>query len=313
MPGELSSGVVLPLPRGNCPFVSLILWDSCVSQGTPSQNFRLSPGRQGTPNASMAFWLRTLTLHGAWAIVALPAQLRSDTVVLRNGERHTGVRAVVQDNYVNIVTKRGQIRVVPKREVASLVPEPVDWEQDEAQLRARIAKLIQEREQAARARQVEPLSALWRSAILPGWGQLRKGSEFKGFALAGAAALSTVLLYNTTGGHEAAVADRDVARDRTLASGLLTANLGLATVFYAQGLSAQADVERSAATAARVSIFLLAVYAYNLFDAYFADPPLEGGQTKDAARLDGSRLHISADFQGQRSERSVRLAFTQRF
>jgi hypothetical protein len=96
---------------------------------------------------------------------------------------------------------------------------------------------------------VTPLGALWRSAVLPGWGQLYYGSIPKAVLFAGASiAVGSVVVWNnaryadwryqqydsTDGRKTAALREREFYRD-------------------------QRDV---------AALWLLAIYAFNLMDAY---------------------------------------------
>jgi len=98
---------------------------------------------------------------------------------------------------------------------------------------------------------VTPLGALWRSAVLPGWGQLYYGSIPKAVLFAGASiAVGSVVAWNNA---RYADADRRYQQyDST--DGRKTAALR-EREFYRD----QRDV---------AALLLLAIYAFNLMDAY---------------------------------------------
>ncbi len=121
--------------------------------------------------------------------------------------------------------------------------------------------------------------ALWRSAILPGWGQYYLGAEDRGYALGGAAAGAFLLWFFFDMRYNAAVAEHEENTTLALAG---ANNTALAAAGFAGAQSAQADADKNGVWASRFSLILLGVYLYNLYDVWFNYTALTGEVASDA-------------------------------
>ncbi|MCS6999883.1 MAG: DUF5683 domain-containing protein [Bacteroidota bacterium] len=98
---------------------------------------------------------------------------------------------------------------------------------------------------------ITPLGALWRSAILPGWGQLYYGSLPKAVLFFGAsAAVGGIVVWNNT---------RFLDADRRYAQYDSTDGRKLLALREREFYRDQRDI---------AAMWLLAIYAFNVMDAY---------------------------------------------
>lgn len=118
---------------------------------------------------------------------------------------------------------------------------------------------------------------LWRSAILPGWGQLSsgrasndKGTTIKGGVMIGVGILLFYNLYSSDVAYKSSKNSYDSATTINLGmslTGQYTSALGFATFAYANGERSKMDSNASKAQGA--SLLFVAYYLYNLVDAYY--------------------------------------------
>ncbi len=132
--------------------------------------------------------------------------------------------------------------------------------------------------------------ALWRSAVLPGWGQYRRGERYRAGALLGGTVLSLALLMGARRDYNAARTDYDSSANLALIlpSDRESIPLTLGSVLYSQGFQVQ---QNDAASRGTLYFGLLgAVYVYNLIDAaFFGGPTANPGKAalSDAGQVPG--------------------------
>ena len=118
---------------------------------------------------------------------------------------------------------------------------------------------------------------LWRSALLPGYGQFASGIALnenpkivKGGVMIGLGVLLFANLYSSDVAYKNAKSAHDTANSIHLLaslSGQYTNTLGFATFFYAN--NERANMDSSASRAQGASLLFVAYYLYNLVDAYY--------------------------------------------
>ncbi len=120
----------------------------------------------------------------------------ADNVVLKNGTLHSEVRTFLGSNSVYIVFKDGSVQVVAKSEVQSLMRAEVKWKEEEKTPVKPIAENPVTPSVGPPSAQDMGLrsqwSLVWRSALLPGWGQIHAGRTATGIAGIGAFALAGI-------------------------------------------------------------------------------------------------------------------------
>ncbi len=122
--------------------------------------------------------------------------------------------------------------------------------------------------------------ALWRSAVLPGWGQYHRGETYKAAGILGGTVLSLLLIRNAQGSYNSAQTDYDNTANLALLFPSERESIGL-TLFNISQTQAIADRQNEAASRGTLFVGLLgAVYVYNLIDAaFFGGSPANPGKT----------------------------------
>ncbi len=149
---------------------------------------------------------------------------------------------------------------------------------------------------------------LWRSAILPGWGQLHSGLNMenrkdrnKGYFFMGGALLLGAGLYGADAAHKSAKSDfqskNTIDTLVVFSTGIQFSPLGLAT--YSMANSASNRVDQAGNTATIASALFIGFYAVNLLDVF-----LFGGNDATAqnsleeyflSKKDGFKFNVSAN------------------
>jgi len=129
-------------------------------------------------------------------------QLAADTVILRSGEVVTGT-IVGQNREIVRIRTEDRVRVISKAEIRRLTfskdeattrpeprpepqPQPEDKpEQSEEPVAQEAVEAIEEALEPEAGETVDVWGALWRSALLPGWGQFAQGRATAGWIYAG--------------------------------------------------------------------------------------------------------------------------------
>lgn len=265
------------------------------------------------------------------------AEVLSDSVLLKNGEVHSG-QIIGQDrSTVRLRTANGQSLAIPKTKIKRVTygrAADEKLKQDQARLAAarREQELLDKRRrlEAERTKQEEQrleeeqqkqaqqllreketrekiesaenqqktggfsvdLSALWRSALLPGWGQYyrNKGTKAVGFWAGGLTLLGGSVMLGAR--HDALISSYEdaVTRDSLLigafASVPPSAGAGLFyLISYSDTASTRSQMQTVAGQHRLVSTLGLLFYAYNLIDACCIGggaPELTGSQAQNS-------------------------------
>lgn len=148
--------------------------------------------------------MRFALLFSGFGLLICFAPLNADRVVLKNGTRFEDVRTVPQGSTATfVVFSDGRLQRVDNAQIASIDIVAVSWNSgmSQAQIDSLIRKATDEavektkkeegekqREQQEAQRQVskEQLrGSLWRSFILPGWAQIHRGDNKRGYVFLG--------------------------------------------------------------------------------------------------------------------------------
>jgi len=162
-------------------------------------------------------------------------------------------------------------------------------------------------------REVRRTSVLWRSAVVPGWGQLRKGQQTRALLFAGAGAVALGATVATISRHQGMVSDYDDFVEDTDFSpeGLAQLPPDKVEERFNDLQSLNDDVE-SAATARTVAFVALAgVWAWNLYDAYrgfptYVDRPVYAGES---LRVEAPKIGVAPTDDGMAAQFSLRIRF----
>lgn len=116
-----------------------------------------------------------------------------------------------------------------------------------------------------------PDGLVWRSAILPGWGQMHSGHRTRGAGFLGGHLVVGWLFLASYGDYKRAVKDLDQATDIGLI-GLASGNLGMAAAsnLYGQVKAEESikTIEKSRRNVRITSLGIAVLYAANLYDAW---------------------------------------------
>ena len=149
-----------------------------------------------------------------------------------------------------------------------------------------------------------PWPYVWRSAVLPGWGQIERGDTWRGRIYFGATLLSGLYFYQTHRNYVSAADAYDANADFSIAA-IASRNLGAQAFAILE--EDRLFSERTSAGEARfrASILFLSLYFVNLLDAYsFSLGTPSPGQAGDAEDETGWQLRT-------RPESVDRLGFQQ--
>ena len=165
---------------------------------------------------------------------------------------------------------------------------------------------------------------LWRSAIIPGWGQLYSGiavdnrrERIKGLSFMGAGFLFGAGLLVANANYQSAKSDA-ASKDKLdtlvfIASGNTFNPLGLIT--YSLANSASGKMDSAANTASLASVLFIGVYAINLLDViiFGGHDALAGGNSlfnsNPYARTDGFKLNTYSNYQNGNWNREVNIKY----
>ncbi|MCB1325030.1 MAG: hypothetical protein H7A21_10135 [Spirochaetales bacterium] len=137
-----------------------------------------------------------------------------------------------------------------------------------------------------------PWPYVWRSAVLPGWGQIERGDTWRGRIYFGATLLSGLYFYQTHRSYVSAADAYDANADFSIAA-IASRNLGAQAFAILE--EDRLFNERSSAGEARfrASILFLSLYFVNLLDAYsFSLGTPSPAPTNDADAQTGWHLRI---------------------
>ena len=109
--------------------------------------------------------------------------------------------------------------------------------------------------------------ALWRSGLVPGWGQYHRGRTWQGGALLGGALLSSGAWASAKNAHAAARSDINAVANQGLLLPRDSAYLPLVLMNLQQTQAARSRLSKATGRANLAALFLTGLYLYNLFDA----------------------------------------------
>jgi TolB-like protein len=165
---------------------------------------------------------------------------------------------------------------------------------------------------------------LWRSAIIPGWGQLYSGiavdnrrERIKGLSFMGAGFLFGAGLLVANANYQSAKSDA-ASKERLdtlvfIGSGNTFNPLGLIT--YSLANSASGKMDSAANTASLASVLFIGVYAINLLDViiFGGHDAVAGGNslfnTNPYAKTDGFKLNTYSNYQNGNWNREVNIKY----
>lgn len=169
-------------------------------------------------------------------------------------------------------------------------------------LKAEIAARNEKQKQAEEAARERSLRAgwpsVWRSFVLPGWGQYYRGDKPRGIGYMAAAGLSAYYVYALNQQYRAARADYQDAQTLALASMPSASSTSIYSSFLYANIRRN-DMHRSALRANFAAALLIAAYAFSGSDALFY-------------RSESSRT-LAEDLNSQERAPQVSVAATLRF
>ncbi len=217
----------------------------------------------------------------AWPFESLLA----DTIFLKNGQEVEGEIIGISRNFFRIRTANG-VQRINKKDLASVSINPrrlaalkaaeerrIERERREAEKRELDKKRRAEEERERLAKRepvvVGPLNRLWRSALLPGWGQLYWGSDLAGWLFMGSfgALLTANLIYLQEYNTQTDSLDAANARVAQLNNEGADPDVIDAAANEANDIAASADSAGSIVN--NTAIALIGVYVIQLWHAYF--------------------------------------------
>lgn len=148
---------------------------------------------------------------------------------------------------------------------------------------------LQQAEQRNEIKRQQRLATLWRSALLPGWGQVYRNQTNRGYWVGGAFTGSLLLLYFFNARYASAVEEQRTATNLTWAGFQYPA---VATAGFLAAREAHQQAESNARLARGFSITMVLIYVANLADAWSLAP---GGQMSSVRQPDTrGGLHFAA-------------------
>lgn len=132
-----------------------------------------------------------------WArllVFVIPAAISADTVTLKDGTVLQNVRTFLGGSSLFVVFKDGSVRAVLKSEVRTYMREEVLWKTEAPPPAPAAAK--ETALPAGDSGMRSQWSLVWRSALLPGWGQLHAGRKSAGIAAIAATGLTALYALN---------------------------------------------------------------------------------------------------------------------
>lgn len=114
-----------------------------------------------------------------------------------------------------------------------------------------------------------PFGSLWRSAVIPGWGQTYSGNSRKGWFFLGTTLFLGGAVLSARSAHTAAINDRDSPAAFGFLLSADPAYLPASLLLVARDNANQSKVEQAADRYRTASLLLAGFYLYNVFDAWF--------------------------------------------
>lgn len=132
------------------------------------------------------------------------------------------------------------------------------------------------------------IAPVWRSALLPGWGQGYNGSELKSQMYFISALTSTAMLYSSFRSFKTAEKDFQTASTNTL---FLPNDVTLTALGYMNSRSLFGDYKNKAQNFSTLSFFVLGIYALNVVDSFYfsnRSRKIPFGESKKGLSIQGS-------------------------
>jgi len=158
------------------------------------------------------------------------------------------------------------------RKIQELEKQAARHSQDSVQMKTlaeEIKKLAQEKK-ALEATLHAQGKYIWRSALLPGWGQWKKGQKAKGSVLFVASAIALGNWYGNLNKFNKSQADVTAKENMFLFLPALGNTTTLDPLFYLQIKNARNETRSAANATEQASLALAVIYFANLADAWFA-------------------------------------------
>ena len=161
-------------------------------------------------------------------------------------------------------------------------------------------------------------SALWRSALIPGWGQYEKGEHWKAGSFSLAMVGGAFIAYEGNRHYRQARKDLATNNNPFSSTSILASNFGASTYpsnselldpvymyFYTEPfLSRQKSADRHYSQIQAAGVFLGLVYVWNLVDAFYS-----GNGSKSASREPGIRTGIQISYSPIDTERKFKRVY----
>ena len=162
------------------------------------------------------------------------------------------------------------------------------------------------------SQEVGRVSALWRSAVFPGWGQLHKGERKWALIFAGVGAVALGATAGTIANHQSKVDDYDsFVEEKINPEALATLSESEVEQRFDKLQSLNDDVE-SAATVRTVAFVALAgVWAWNLYDTYRGFPTSVDRPVyaNESLQVEAPRIGLAPTGDGMSAQFSLRIRF----
>lgn len=176
-----------------------------------------------------------------------------------------------------------------QKQVLSAEEQLAKLNSEEEDLEKRLAEIRQKRAQLE-GNEGAPIDYLWRSAVLPGWGQIHAGDTWKGYGIMGLTILTGS--YAAIRYSDSLTLQSGYDSSRNLWNGYLLGSGGNSAALLGRLYVPQSDLsalQSAQSDAATFGIITGVLYLYNLFDAYFLTGPnsllSEAPEGKPAYRL----------------------------
>lgn len=216
------------------------------------------------------------------------ARKKNQAVVIAKEQKRLADLKKQEKQEAEDLKQRQKVVLSAEEQVVRLNTEEADLEKKLLELRKKRAKL------EGKNYNENPYGALWRSALVPGWGQIHKGSTYKGIAFMGITALLAGNLVSQNAAYNDAVSTYDTNSSLGLLFSQASPTLG--QLLSIQALNDASTVDSKAKSATYAAAGLGIFYLYNLFDAWFFDgPTLEAGLQPHSIR-DGWDFITGSDY-----------------
>ena len=206
-----------------------------------------------------------LFLFALFWICASFNPLLADEIVLMSGKKIQNVRLFFAGKNVFVVDRTGEIKRISMDEVDSTeIKEVPDWNQPTQEIQSKISQ-YESRLREVEEKEERRTSALRRSALVPGWGQVFSEKPLRGYSvMAGSAILmGNYLLARNT--HASLQSEFD---DRMIPALLATTGVPGFGVSYLRFVDLQGRMEQKEKIGNRALGLLGILWVFGLYDTY---------------------------------------------